>query len=447
MSHDQRDSKYNYTQNRELSWLRFNERVLQEAEDHSNPPLERLKFVSIFSSNLDEFFMVRVGSLFDLSQISPEEMDSKTGMTSEGQLKKIYQTIPSLIALKKQIYEAVENDLKKYGIEDLSYDELSAKERKFLTRYFKDSILPLLSPMIIGSHHPLPNLMNKCLYIAVHLEDKKGKQFVGFVPVPVELPSYIALPDTQLRFMRIENIVEHWADALFGSYKVIESCVLCVTRNADISFDEEKFEDNEKDLRNKVMKLLKKRERLSVMRMELSKKVSASFLEHILKLISVDKHKIFVDTCPLLMDYVFSLPDELSSSQRKKLLYKNYEPRWPEDISPDYGMIEQIQKSDKLVFYPFDSVQPFLNLLSEAAENPDVLSIKITIYQLASSSKIARILCRAAENGKEVIVLMELRARFDEENNVTWARILEDAGGNILSFRSGGFLTSALVDF
>lgn len=323
-------------------------------------------------------------------------------------------------------------DLASHGIEDLGVEELSASRRKYISNYFKKKILPLLAPIIIGPHHPLPNLINKCNYIAVLLKDKKGKNAVGFVPVPIELPAYISLPDTDLKFVRMEAILHHWSDLLFGSYRVLESCILSITRNADISFDDEKFEDSDKDFRNKVIKLLKKRDRLSVMRMEISEKISDTFLQSLTKLIAVDPTHIYVDSCPLVMDCAFQLVEEISPSKRKKLVYRNYEARWPEDISPEHSMIQQIQKKDKLLYYPFDSMDPFLNLLSEAAENPDVLSIKITIYRLASSSKIARILSRAAENGIEVIVFMELRARFDEANNVIWSRVLEDAGCQVV---------------
>ncbi|MDD3193347.1 MAG: polyphosphate kinase 1 [Oscillospiraceae bacterium] len=423
---------YAYTQNRELSWLRFNQRVLEEADDRTNPVLERLKFVSIFSSNLDEFFMVRVGSLFDVSLMSPSEIDSKSGMTPAQQLDRVYRTVSGLIELKKQIYASVVSDLSKQRISDLQPSELSASEQKFINRYVQSNILPILSPIIIGSHHPVPHLTNKSLYISALLKDKKGKYSVGFVPVPESLPPYVKLPGPELRFLRTENIVLQWAPTLFGSYQATETCVLCVTRNADLSFDEEKFEDNEDDFRARVTKLLKKRDSLSVVRLELNQEVSDAFLEKLTSLIPVENRQIYFDSCPLNMKYVFQLAGELPEEKADPLLYVPYQARWPEDISREIGMIEQIQQKDKLLFYPFDSVEPFLRLLSEAAERPDVISIKITIYRLASSSKIARILCRAAENGKEVIVLMELRARFDEANNVAWSKLLEDAGCQVV---------------
>ena len=429
---ENRPERYRYTQNRELSWLRFNQRVLEEAADESNPLLERLKFVAIFSSNLDEFFMVRVGSLFDLAAVSPEAVDNKTGMTPIQQLRRIYETVPGLIEQKKRIYAGVRAALTEAGVEDVTYLSLSAKEEKTVDRYFKADILPILSPIIIGSHHPVPHLVSKQLYVAARLQDKKGKSAVGILPVPQSLPAYVALPDSDLRFIRTEEILLHWAPTLFGAYQVLETCLISVTRNADISFDEEKFEDTEEDFRKQVLKLLKKRGRLAVVRMELNHEISEQFFTRLTKLVQVDGEQCFIDPCPLQMGYAFALAGALSRGKAKRLSYQPYTSRWPEDLEREKDILPQIQRRDRLLFYPFDSVEPFLRLLSEAAERPDVLSIKITIYRLASSSKIAHILCRAAENGKEVLVLMELRARFDEANNVARSELLEEAGCQVV---------------
>ena len=429
---ENRPERYRYTQNRELSWLRFNQRVLEEAADESNPLLERLKFVAIFSSNLDEFFMVRVGSLFDLAAVSPEAVDNKTGMTPIQQLRRIYETVPGLIEQKKRIYAGVRAALAEAGVEDVTYPSLRAKEEKTVDRYFKADILPILSPIIIGSHHPVPHLVSKQLYVAARLQDKKGKSAVGILPVPQSLPAYVALPDSDLRFIRTEEILLHWAPTLFGAYQVLETCLISVTRNADISFDEEKFEDTEEDFRKQVLKLLKKRGRLAVVRMELNHEISEQFFTRLTKLVQVDGEQCFIDPCPLQMGYAFALAGALSRGKAKRLSYQPYTSRWPEDLEREKDILPQIQRRDRLLFYPFDSVEPFLRLLSEAAERPDVLSIKITIYRLASSSKIAHILCRAAENGKEVLVLMELRARFDEANNVAWSELLEEAGCQVV---------------
>ncbi|MDO4664443.1 MAG: polyphosphate kinase 1, partial [Erysipelotrichaceae bacterium] len=423
--------QYQYTQNRELSWLRFNQRVLEEAADQDVPALERLKFISIFSSNLDEFFMVRVGSLFDLANMTPDHTDSKTGWTPSEQLRQIYQAIPGLLTMKKQIYTAVMQTLGQNGIQDVSLDALSSDDLKQVNRFFKKKLLPILFPILIGPNHPVPHLVNKGLYAVALLKNKKGERAVGFVPVPAHVCPYLLLEDG-MRYVRTENILLHWLPVLFDAYTVKESCILTVTRNADISFDDEKFEDNEDDFRHQMKKLLKQRDHLSVVRLELSSEVSIEFHKRLSSIARVQKHQVFVDSTPLNMSYVFSLIGDLPKELSTRLLYPIYRPRWAEDLQHNQSMLSQIQQKDRLLFYPFDSVEPFLKLLNEAAENPKVLSIKITIYRLASSSKIAQTLCRAAENGKEVLVLMELRARFDEENNLSWSKMLEESGCQVI---------------
>ena len=422
---------YHYTQNRELSWLRFDQRVLEEAADPAVPALERLKFVSIFSSNLDEFFMVRVGSLFDIARISPEETDNKTGLTAAQQLHRIYCTVPELLTMKAEIFQAVTEQLRQSGIEDLTMDRLEGPESKLCSRFFKDEVLPILSPILIGPHHPVPHLINKALYAAALLEDKKGRKAVGIVPLPESLPPYVLMPDG-LRFVRTETILLSRLPSLFRSFRVLESCTLCVTRNADISFDEEKFEDSEEDFLRQFRKLLRKRNHLSVMRLELGQPISEEFRGKLSGLIRVETHQIFVDPCPLNMRYVFRLISQLPKGAAEKLLYTPHTGRWPEDLRREEAMIPQIRQQDRLLYFPYDSIEPFLKLLNEAADSPDVLSIKITIYRLASTSKIAQALCRAAENGKEVLALMELRARFDEENNLSWAKMLEESGCQVI---------------
>lgn len=423
--------EFRYTQNRELSWLRFNQRVLEEAADPSVPALERLKFVSIFSTNLDEFFMVRVGSLFDLSRMTPDVTDNKTGWTPIEQLRRVYRAVPALLAMKVQIYTAVMEELARYGIRDVSLEELDAEDLKRVNRFFKTELLPVLSPILIGSNHPVPHFVNKRLYATAMLENKKGNKAVGIVPVPDTLSPYLMLPDGK-RFIRTENILLRWLPTLFGNYAVKESCVLAVTRNADISFDDEKFEDNEDDSRRQMKKLLKKRNQLAVVRLELSTRVSEEFRKALASLVRVEAHQIFTDSSPLNMRYVFQLMGELPKEIAVHLLYLPHRPRWAEDFLRDQPMMKQVQEHDRLLFYPYDSVEPFLRLLNEAADNSQVLSIKITIYRLASSSKIAQALSRAAENGKEVLVLMELRARFDEENNLAWPKMLEESGCQVI---------------
>lgn len=424
------EGQYRYTQNRELSWLRFDRRVLEEAADPGVPALERLKFVSIFSSNLDEFFMVRVGSLFDLACMTPDDTDSKTGWTPAQQLHHVYHTIPGLLAMKQQIYTAVMEELRRSGVQDILPETLGTDDLKQVNRFFKTELLPVLSPIVIVPNHPVPHLVNKRLYAAALLESKKGHKAIGIVPAPDSAPPFFLLPG-ETRFVRTENILLRWLPTLFDAYTVKESCVLAVTRNADISFDDEKFEDNEEDFRRQMKKLLKQRDHLAVVRLELSRTVSEEFQKTLSILVRVQTHQVFADSSPLNMRYVFRLTGDLPKEVSARLLYPAYRPRWAEELRQNQPILAQVQQRDRLLFYPYDSVEPFLRLLNEAAENPQVLSIKITIYRLASS-KIAQTLCRAAENGKGVLVLMELRARFDEENNLVWSKMLEESGCQVI---------------
>ena len=426
-------SHYAFTQNRELSWLQFNRRVLEEAADHRVPVLERLKFISIFSSNLDEFFMVRVGSLFDLQKACPNDVDHRSGMTPAQQLDAIYAAIPGLMARKKEIYSEVYRELRSRGIMDLGYDELTPDEQKLVKLYFKSSILPVLSPIIIGSHHPVPHLENKGLYVFARLLDKQGKYSIGLIPVPDSIPPVLILSEhNPLRFIRTETIILQLAYRLFGAYMIQESVLATVTRNADLSFDDDKFEDIAFDFRNRVSSLLKNRDHLNIVRLVLGGGVSDAFRSRLARLVHVGQNQIYMDSCPLRMNYAFRIADQAAQTGTDSLLYPPYVPRWPEDIDPKFSILEQVRRRDQLLFFPFDSTEPFLQLLTEAAESKEVVSIKITIYRLASSSKIARLLCRAAENGKDVMVMMELRARFDEANNIQWSKMLESAGCQVI---------------
>ena len=435
MQRNYRDTreKFKYTQNRELSWLNFNQRVLEEADDTSNPLMERLKFISIFSTNLDEFFMVRVGSLFDLAKSFPEEKDVRSGWTPSEQLEKIYDSVPSLISVKERIYNHLNLELHENQITDLKFDDLTKSEYLYVKEYFNTKVLPILSPIIIGTHHPVPHLVNKNLYIAALLKAQNDKKVLGLIPVPELLPEYLKLDHNNgIRFIRMDTIILHWAHALFGTHELLESCIASFTRNSDIDFENSEHDVVELDFRNQVSTMLKSREDLSIVRLEISTAISDDFSMRLERISNLERKQIFVDSCPLNMKYVFKLIDELSDENKSKFLYQPYLAKWPEDIDITKSIINQIKKKDKLLFYPFDSTEPFLNLLLEAAERPDVVSIKITIYRLASSSRISHILCKAAENGKKVIVMMELRARFDEANNVAWSKLLEFSGCQII---------------
>ena len=422
--------RYSYTQNRELSWLRFNRRVLEEAGDETVPLLERLKFIAIFTSNLDEFFMVRVGNLFDLSLVSPGEIDNKTGLTPSGQLEQIYSVIPGLIEIKNRLYDDAAALLRREGICDLTMDELTGEERKFVSTCYKAKILPVLSPQIVDAHHPFPHLVSKGLYVAALLRGKKGAASLGFLPVPDRLPAFLTMPGDPGRSIRMETVLHHYAPTLFGEFKVESACVLCVTRSADLSLDTELLEGE--DIRSRMSKLLKKRASQSVVRLELSGKMSGEFMKLLKSRIRVESRQIYVDRSPLRMKYVFELIRTLPAERAAALSFPPYRPRWPADLDPKDSIIDQVRRRDRLLFFPFDGVDPFLRMLDEAAERPDVLAIRITIYRLASSSRVAHILCKAAENGKEVTVLMELRARFDEANNISWSRLLEESGCKVI---------------
>ena len=414
-----------YTQNRELSWLKFNERVLNEAEDKSVPLIERLRFISIFTSNLDEFFMVRVGSLFDLDKLAPAEIENKSGQTPAQQLEKVLEAVRPLIRRRDEIYANVMAELAERGIEDVPFSALTDPERAWVRNFYKEHIKPVLSPTVIDRSHPFPHLRNKELYCAALLSSK-GKSLLGIVDVPKSIPPIIKLPDSANRYVRTEEIISAHIKKLFKIYDVQEHAVIAVTRNADISLDEEKFDEDHPDVLMHMDKLLKKRDHLGPVRLEMQGGAGrlAKVLAGALKL---DMKQVYSCICPLKLGYAYMLegfaPDMYNTP---------YTPVWPEYLDRSMPMRVQIQQRDVLLSYPYQTIQPFLDLLKQSAADPDVLSIKITIYRLARNSAIAKALCEAAENGKEVTVLMELRARFDERNNMEWAREMEEAGCRII---------------
>lgn len=414
-----------YTQNRELSWLAFNQRVLEEARDPEVPLLERCKFLSIFTSNLDEFFMVRVGSLFDLSVMTPDAVDNKSGKNPMEQLKDIFQHVAPLIAYRDEIYEQLSDDLKTVGIVDMPYEELNKEDKKFADDYYKMFIAPILSPQIIDYGHPFPHLKNKALYIAALLSNEKN-EMLGIVDIPQEIDSILFLPSKKGAFIRTERLVQSHLSEYFGIYEIKQHTIISVTRNADINFDDEKFDENELDFSTKIVKLLKKRDRLAPVRLELEGHCTKLALK-LADRLHLKKSQIFYSKCPLKCDFFYKFKDF-----PENFYYPAFIPQYPEYLSPEYPMREQIRQRDILLHYPYDSIQPFLQLLQESAEDKSVLSIKITVYRLANNSEVAKSLCRAAENGKEVTVLVELRARFDEQNNLDWARRLAESGCRII---------------
>lgn len=411
-----------YTQNRELSWLKFNQRVLEEAADPSTPYLERFRFLSIFSSNLDEFFMVRVGSLLDLSEETPMWRENKGGMTPAEQLRRIYDAVAPLIAERDEIYADLQSLLAQYGIEEIPYEALTGKARIYVKDYYHTNIGPLLAPHVINPSHPFPHLKNKALYAAALLRDAAHTR-LGIVGIPDGVPRILFLPGQTGKFVRTECILMHYLKKIFKIYQIEEQAVIAVTRNADISYDE-KFDEEDVDFCTQLTKLLQQRDRLAPVRLEMQGE-APNLQQMLLHRLKLQPHQSYVCSCPLDLSYGYML-------EHPDLLYPPHIPAWPAWLEQGQPMWEQIEQRDILLFYPYHSMEPFLRLLQQAASDRAVRSIQITVYRLAPRSAIVKYLCAAAENGKAVTVLVELRARFDEGNNIAWAKELEEAGCHIL---------------
>ena len=421
-----------YTQNRELSWLQFNARVLAEAEDENVPLLERFKFLAIFTSNLDEFFMIRVGSLCDMAAVDKGHTDSKSGLTAKEQLHLIYKAVEPLYARRDAAFSDVDSKLSAIGLRRLTMDSLALDEQKYIKRYFKDIIAPVLSPQIVDSHHPFPHLEGKVLHIAALLSHKKTER-LGLLPVPASLPPVVFLPETPSRYILTEDILLAYADHVFEMYDVLEKTVLCVTRNADIQVDDETFGVEGGDFRKKMEKLLRQRRRMAVVRVEINRPVSDHFKEHFRSRFEVSDAQIFLSrTAPLKLGYAFSLGEHLPEKKRAFLSDAPFTPQQPAMLSAGQSLLKAALQRDILLSYPYESMEPFLQMIREAANDPAVLAIRITIYRLASKAKLVEYLCAAAENGKDVTALIELRARFDEQNNIDWSERMEEAGCKII---------------
>ena len=421
-----------YTQNRELSWLQFNARVLAEAEDENVPLLERFKFLAIFTSNLDEFFMIRVGSLCDMAAVDKEHTDSKSGLTAKEQLHLIYKAVEPLYARRDAAFSDVDSKLSAIGLRRLTMDSLAPDEQKYIKRYFKDIIAPVLSPQIVDSHHPFPHLEGKVLHIAALLSHKKTER-LGLLPVPASLPPVVFLPETPSRYILTEDILLAYADHVFEMYDVLEKTVLCVTRNADIQVDDETFGVEGGDFRKKMEKLLRQRRRMAVVRVEINRPISEHFKEYFRSRFEVSDAQIFLSrTAPLKLGYAFSLGEHLPEKKRAFLSDAPFTPQQPAMLSAGQSLLKAALQRDILLSYPYESMEPFLQMIREAANDPAVLAIRITIYRLANKAKLVEYLCAAAENGKDVTALIELRARFDEQNNIDWSERMEEAGCKII---------------
>lgn len=447
-SHKKRLERLPYMQNRELSWLTFNKRVLDQGEDSNVPLLERLTFVSIFSSNLQEFFMVRVGSLTDLSLIKKEIRDNKTLMTPEEQLNAIYQRCHELYPEQERIFLSIQDQLEEYGIRNLQVKDLSDEQREFLHSYLDDHVVPYLSPQIINARHPFPHFENGKLYILLRLneelpkdlsedEEAKAKNVgaedvnFGLIPLPRQAKRLILLPGEGTQFILLENALKLIVDEVFSMYSTKRASVICVTRNADIDPNAD-IDEIDYDYREHMKRILKKRARLTPVRLETDTALSAVTKEFLLPRLNIDADQVFVTNVPLDMSYAWGLPDLVDPEIAAKLTNKPFTPAWPACIDQNRSVMQQVIEHDKLVSYPYQSMDPFINLLREAAADPAVLSIKITLYRLASQSHLAEALLAAAENGKEVTALFELRARFDESNNIEWSQRFEQAGAHVI---------------
>lgn len=425
--------------NRELSWLKFNERVLEEAKDANNPLCEKMSFASIFQSNLDEFFMVRVGTLYDQMLVSPKLRDNKTNMTSKEQLHAIFSGVKELSEEKDRIYAGLMDELKDEGVEMVDFRTISEEEETYLREYFNADIKPLLSPQIIGKKQPFPFLKNKEIYAVVVLEkkgadkkgaDKKGNAKIGIVPCSNSMfRRMIEMPGHPGKFILAEELILHFLPSVFERYSITSKSLIRIIRNADIEPDEETYGEDS-DFRKIMERLVRKRKKLCPIKLEYTLVMDEAVIDSLCKYLGLSQRQVFHSEAPLDLSFMSGLRDYLRN--KKELFYGRRVSQRPACIDPKRGMMEQIREKDRLLSYPYESIKPFLNLLNEAASDPEVVSIKMTLYRVANNSKVVEALINAAENGKDVVVLVELRARFDEENNIGWSRRLEDAGCRII---------------
>lgn len=415
--------------NRELSWLKFNERVLEEAENPEVPLCERLTFASIYQSNLDEFFMVRVGSLYDQTLLDKKICENKTGMTSQEQIDAILKQTKLINKRKEAVYEELMARVAEQGIRILRFNELDEDGARYLEGYFKSEIAPLISPTVIGRRQPFPFLKNKEIYAVAVLGAKGKKDRLGIIPCTSNIfGRLIAVPGMPGTYMLAEELILHFAPVVFKGYKIKSKSFLRITRNADI--DADALYDEDLDYREFMAGLIKQRKKLAPIRLELSRDMDKKGIAVLCEYLELDENHVFMSSTPLDLSFVFQIQDLLRKNP--ELYFPKRTPQKSNQFQDGKSIIAQIKEEDKLLSYPYESIRPFLHLLTEAAEDPDVISIKMTLYRVAKQSKVVEALIEAAENGKEVVVLVELRARFDEENNIEWSRRLEDAGCQVI---------------
>ena len=415
--------------NRELSWLKFNERVLEEAESEKVPLCERLTFASIYQSNLDEFFMVRVGSLVDQMLLSKNLRDNKTQMTAEEQIKAVLKDVARLNRRKDAIYSALMSRLEDYGVRLVNFRKLGDAESRELERYFDAEIAPLLSPTMVSRRQPFPFLQNREIYAVGVLTGKSGREKLGIIPCGTGvIPRLISVPGQSGTFMLSEDLILHFLPKVFDGQRVVSKSLIRVTRNADI--DADALYDEDLDYREFMAKLIKRRRRLAPVRLELSRELDGDIVKTLCGYTEVKPETVFRCRSPLELSFLCQIQDTLR--QRPELFYEKRFPQRSAQFRPNDSVLRQIREKDKLLSYPFESMKPFLDFLQEAACDPAVVSIKMTLYRVARHSKIVETLIEAAENGKNVLVLVELKARFDEENNIEWSRRLEEAGCQVI---------------
>ena len=415
--------------NRELSWLKFNERVLEEAENQDNPLCERLTFASIYQSNLDEFYMVRVGSLVDQMFLSKDIRENKTNMTPKEQLEAVLSRTRKLNRKRDVIYEEIMDSLKEYGVQMLNFHKIEKEDRNYLERYFEAEVAPVISPSIVGKRQPFPFLRNREIYAVVVLETKKGKEKLGIIPCSsTGIQHLIPVPGKEGTYMLSEELILHFVSKIFKGYHIKAKSLLRITRNADI--DADALYDEDLDYREFMVEMIKARKKLAPIRLELSREMDGDVVETLCDYLDVNKNFVFRGDTPLDLSFVFQIQDGL----RKKtgLFYEKRIPQKSPQFNTAEPILDQIAKKDRFLSYPYESIKPFLTMLHEAANDKDVVSIKMTLYRVAKQSKVVEALIEAAENGKEVFVLVELKARFDEENNIEWSRLLEDAGCHVI---------------
>lgn len=431
---------FSYTQNRELSWLRFDNRVLDEAFNETVPLFERLKFVSIFESNLDEFLMVRVGGLSDLAELKKQPVDNKSNMTASEQVDAVMAEMPGLLTRWESIFKSIEGKLDTLGVHRAHIDSLTPEERTFVTRYFQAYVSPVISPLVIDPRHPFPNLRNGALYLACGLDGATDEEsLLGLIEIPASMNRVVEIPSPTgtYSYILLEDVILACLDSCFGSYKPLDRALIRVTRNADIDPDGEGVEEEE-DYRQHMKRILKKRLRLQPVVLAVSGSLEKATLKTIRKALELSRRSVFTCDIPLNLGYVFGIEGKIPEHLRNELLFTPFKPQPNPTIDMTRSIREQVLQHDKLLFYPYEAMNPFLDLVHEAAYDPECISLRITLYRVAKQSRLCESLIDAAENGKEVTVLMELRARFDEQNNIEWAERLEEAGCTVI-YGSEGF--------